>query len=170
MARESSKLSSSVAYFESIQSGKKLPHSLQETLIAAYARIPVSSFPIGALALGVTGPAAVAWLTVAAVGAAVAGGVAADKGMGKDAPTAADKLGEDFYKVPVEEESFKSTTVIAIQSNELILEVFKRMRDNQIGGLPVVEGPLKKIIGNISIRYIRHFVAQTRHLLQFQVG
>lgn len=39
------------------------------------------------------------------------GGVAADKGMGKDAPTAADKLGEDFYKVLLQDEPFKSTTV-----------------------------------------------------------
>lgn len=66
---------------------------------------------LGALALGATGPAAVAGLTAAAVGAAVAGGVAADKGMGKDAPTAADKLGEDFYKVILQDEPFKSTTV-----------------------------------------------------------
>jgi CBS domain-containing protein len=66
---------------------------------------------LGAIALGATGPAAVAGLTAAAVGAAVAGGVAADKGMGKDAPTAADKLGEDFYKVILQDEPFKSTTV-----------------------------------------------------------
>lgn len=66
---------------------------------------------VGALALGVTGPAAVAGLTAAAVGAAVAGGAAADKGMGKDAPTAADELGKDFYKVILQDEPFKSTTV-----------------------------------------------------------
>lgn len=66
---------------------------------------------LGAIALGATGPAAIAGLTVAAVGAAVAGGLAAEKGMAKDAPTAADKLGEDFYKVILQEEPFKSTTV-----------------------------------------------------------
>lgn len=66
---------------------------------------------LGALALGATGPAAVAGLTVAAVGAAVAGGVAADRGAGKDAPTAANNLGEDFYKVILQEEPFKSTKV-----------------------------------------------------------
>lgn len=66
---------------------------------------------IGALALGATGPVAVAGLTVAAVGAAVAGGMAADRGMGKNAPTAADHLGEEFYKVLLHEEPFKSTTV-----------------------------------------------------------
>lgn len=67
---------------------------------------------LGALALGVTGPAAVAGLTAAAVGAAMVGGMAAEKGAGKDAPTAADNLGEDFYKVILQEEPFKSTTVI----------------------------------------------------------
>lgn len=66
---------------------------------------------ISAMALGATGPLAMAGLTVAAVGAAVAGAVAADRGIGKDAPTAADKLGEDFYKVILHEEPFKSTTV-----------------------------------------------------------
>lgn len=244
-AKEVSKLSSCDAYFEAIQSRKKLPHSLQETLTAAFARIPVLSFPnvpggrgdssyfiayhfltaslltissmvhalfipkgvpnlqkdvlhptfvvieimadttipdavkilsecnilsapvkipdapsssdwkerylgivdysaiilwvletaelaaaafsvgtataagvgtgtvgaLGALALGMTGPATVAGLTVAAAGAAVAGGLAAEKGAGKDAPTAADRLHEDFYKVILQEEPFKSTTV-----------------------------------------------------------
>lgn len=40
--KEVSKLSSCD---EAIQSRKKLPHSLQETLTAAFARIPVLSFP-----------------------------------------------------------------------------------------------------------------------------
>lgn len=48
--------------------------------------------------------------------------------------------------------------VISIQSTELVLEAFKRMRDNEIGGLPVVEGPNNKIVGNISIRDIRHLL------------
>ncbi|XP_051144412.1 SNF1-related protein kinase regulatory subunit gamma-1-like [Andrographis paniculata] len=69
---------------------------------------------LGALAFGATGPLAVAGLTAAAVGAAVVGGVAAEKGMGRDAPTAANKLGEDFYKVILHEEPFKSTTVLSI--------------------------------------------------------
>lgn len=71
---------------------------------------------LGALALGVTGPAAIAGLTAAAVGAAVAGGVAADQTMAKDAPQAADNLGEDFYKVILQEEPFKSTTVSMIMA------------------------------------------------------
>lgn len=33
------------AYFDSIQSKKKLPNSLQESLTAAFAQIPASSFP-----------------------------------------------------------------------------------------------------------------------------
>lgn len=66
---------------------------------------------LGAVALGMTGPAVVAGLTVAAAGAAVVGGVAAEKGSGKDATTAADSLGEEFYKVILQEEPFKSTTV-----------------------------------------------------------
>ncbi|KAJ7953767.1 SNF1-related protein kinase regulatory subunit gamma-1-like [Quillaja saponaria] len=336
--RGSPKLSSCDAYFETIQSRKKLPQSLQETLTDAFARIPVSSFPevpggkvieiladtsvceavkilsecnilsapvknpdagansdwrdrylgiidysaiilwvletaelaavtlsastataagvgagavgaLGALVLGVTGPAA--------VGAAVAGGVAADNRMGKDAPEAASVLGEDFYKTILHEEPFKSTTVrsilqsyrwapfvpvatdssmlsvllllskyrlrnvpiiepgkpeiknfitqsavvqglegckgrdwfdliaarpisdlglpfmssdevISIQSNDLILEAFKRMRDNQIGGLPVVEGPKRMIVGNVSIRDIRHLLLKPELFSDFR--
>jgi CBS domain-containing protein len=66
---------------------------------------------VGAAALGATGPAAVAGLTAAAVGAAVAGGLTAEKGVAKDGLSAANHLGEDFYKVLLEQEPFKSTTV-----------------------------------------------------------
>lgn len=66
---------------------------------------------LGAMAVGMAGPAAVAGLAAAAVGAAVAGGVAADNVAGKDGPEAADNLGEDFYRVILREEPFKSTTV-----------------------------------------------------------
>ncbi|KAG7013161.1 SNF1-related protein kinase regulatory subunit gamma-1-like protein, partial [Cucurbita argyrosperma subsp. argyrosperma] len=203
-----SALSNCESYFERIQSTKKLPKPLQETLNHAFSRIPVSSFSgvpggkvieipadttiadavkilseckilsapvtnpnaredmswrdrylgivdysaiilwvlesaelaaavlsagsatavgvgagavgaIGAMALGATGPVAVAGIAAAAVGAAVAGGVAVDKGIGKDAPTAADCLGDDFYKVLLQEEPFKSTTV------ELILKSYR---------------------------------------------
>lgn len=212
---------------------------------------------LGALALGATGPAAIAGLTVAAVGAAVAGGVAADRGAGKDAPTAADTLGEDFYKVILQEEPFKSTKVssiiksyrwapfvpvamdssmlsvllllskyrlrnvpviergspylknfitqsavvrglvgckgrdwfdcisahpiselglpymsadevISVRDDELILEAFKKMRDNNIGGLPVVEGPKKKIVGNVSIRDIRFLLLKPELFSNFR--
>ncbi|XP_022643281.1 SNF1-related protein kinase regulatory subunit gamma-1-like isoform X1 [Vigna radiata var. radiata] len=357
----SDSLSKCETYFEIIQSRKKLPLSLQETLTDAFAKIPVSSFPdvpsgkvieiladtpvgeavkilsernilaapvkdpdaadssdwrakylgiidysaiilwvlesaelaaaaisagsataagvgagtvgaLGAIALGMTSPAAMAGITAAAAGAALASGIAAENMMTKGAPQAADNLGEDFYKVLLEEEPFKSTTVksilksyrwapfvpvardsamltvllllskyrlrnvpviepdkpdmvnfitqsaviqglerckgrdwfdciaekcisdlglpfmstaearigvlyfqfplavrfkniiflpvqvISIQSNELILEAFKQMRDNKIGGLPVVEGPRKKIVGNVSIRDIRYLL------------
>ncbi|TQD80516.1 hypothetical protein C1H46_033932 [Malus baccata] len=344
--KERSKLSSYDAYFETIQSRKKLPRSLQEVLTNAFAKIPVSSFPavpggkvieipadtsvgdavkilsennilsapvsnpeadtssdwrdrylglidysaiilwvlesaelaavaisatsataagvgagavgaIGALALGVTGPAAVIGLTAAAVGAAVAGGAAAEKGIAKDAPTAADELGKDFYNVILNDEPFKSTTVrsilksfrwapfipvatdssmlsvmlllskyrlrnvpviepgqpniknyitqsglvqglercrgrdwfdciaakpisdfglpfmsseevISITSNDLILEAFKMMRDNKIGGLPVVEGPKKNIVGNVSIRDIRYLLLKPELFSNFR--
>ncbi|XP_071926793.1 SNF1-related protein kinase regulatory subunit gamma-1-like isoform X2 [Coffea arabica] len=213
---------------------------------------------LGAIALGATGPAAIAGLTVAAVGAAVAGGLRAEKGMAKDAPTAADKLGEDFYKVILQEEPFKSTTVksilksyrwapfipvatdssmlsvllllskyrlrnvpvietgnssirnfitqsavihglerckgrdwfdcisanpisklglpfmtpdevVSVQSDELILEAFKKMKDNQIGGLPVVEGPKKQIVGSVSIRDIRFLLLKPELFSSFRV-
>ncbi|XP_027360366.1 SNF1-related protein kinase regulatory subunit gamma-1-like [Abrus precatorius] len=344
--RTTTTLSKCDTYFETIQSRKKLPLTLQETLTDAFAKIPVSSFPavpsgkvieiladtpigeavkilsesnilaapvkdpdaattlnwrdrylgvidysaivlwvlegaelaavalsagtataagvgagaigaLGALALGVTGPAAIAGLTAAAAGAAVAGGIAAEKGMGKDAPQAADNLGEDFYKVILQEEPFKSTTVrsilksyrwapfvpvarnsamltvllllskyrlrnvpviepgkpdiinfitqsavvqglegckgrdwfdsiagkpidalglpfmstdevISIQTNELILEAFKQMKDNQIGGLPVVEGPTKRIVGNLSIRDIRYLLLRQELFTNFR--
>ncbi|KAL3636283.1 SNF1-related protein kinase regulatory subunit gamma-1-like [Castilleja foliolosa] len=45
--------------------------------------------------------------------------------------------------------------VVTVQDNELILEAFKKMKEKEIGGLPVTEGGTRKIIGNISIRDIR---------------
>ncbi|KAF3783036.1 hypothetical protein EJ110_NYTH32987 [Nymphaea thermarum] len=179
-APESPKTPGCDAYFEKIQSRKKLPFTLQEALTNAFANIPVSSFPqvpggkrhtncrscenslrtkyhlyylgimdysaiilwvlenseiaavalsagsataagvgvgalgaIGPLALGATGPVAAAGLTVAAVGAAIAEGMVAERGAGRDAPTAAGQLGEDFYsyKVIVQEEPLKSAAV-----------------------------------------------------------
>ncbi|KAJ9549239.1 hypothetical protein OSB04_021782 [Centaurea solstitialis] len=212
---------------------------------------------LGALALGTTGPVAAAGLTAAAVGAAVASGVVVEKGMGKDAATAVDELGEDFYKVILQEEPFKSTQVksivksyrwapyipvttdssmlsvllllskyrlrnvpviepgqpqiknfitqsavvkgleqckgrdwfdaitthritelglpfvskdqvISCQSNELILEAFKKMKENHIGGLPVVEGPTKKIVGNVSIKDIRFLLLKRKIFTNFR--
>lgn len=41
----SSKIESFEAYFQKVQSRKKIPLALQETLTTAFARIPVSSFP-----------------------------------------------------------------------------------------------------------------------------
>lgn len=42
---KSSRLPNCDAYFEAIQSKKKLPYALQECLTSAFAQIPVSSFP-----------------------------------------------------------------------------------------------------------------------------
>lgn len=42
------------------------------------------------------------------------------------------------------------------------------MRDNQIGGLPVVEGPQKKIVGNVSIRDIRHLLLKPQLFTSFR--
>lgn len=334
------------AYWETIQSRKKLPKLLQESLTDAFARISVSAFPnvpggqvieipadtsiaeavkilseanimsapvrnpdasdamdwrdrylgiidysaiilwvlenaeiaaaalsagsataagvgagavgtLGALAVGTTGPIAIAGLTAAAVGAAVAGGVAVDKGMGKDGPTAAANLGEDFYKVILQEEPFKSTTVqqiiksfrwapflpiatgssmlsvllllskyrlrsvpvieagkpsiknfitqsavvqglqgckgrdwfdyiaaqpisdvglpfmshnkvISVKGNDMILEAFKRMKENKIGGLPVVEDLNHKLIGSISIKDVRFLLLQPELFSNFR--
>ncbi|KAL5722653.1 SNF1-related protein kinase regulatory subunit gamma-1-like [Ranunculus cassubicifolius] len=228
------------AYWDTIQSRKKLPKTLQETLTDAFARIPVSAFPIvprgqvieieadtsiaeavkvlseanilsapvkktnasdtmdwrerylgiidysaiilwvlenaelaaialsagtataagvgagavgalGALAVGATGPIAVAGLTAAAVGAAVAGGVATEKGMGKDGPTAAANLGDDFYKVILQEEPFKSTTVkdiiksfrwapfLPVSTDSSMLSVMLLLSKYRLRSVPVIE-------------------------------
>ncbi|KAL0327194.1 UNVERIFIED_CONTAM: SNF1-related protein kinase regulatory subunit gamma-1-like [Sesamum angustifolium] len=48
-----------------------------------------------------------------------------------------------------------SDQVVSVRDNELILEAFKKMKEKEIGGLPVLEGSTRKVIGNISIRDIR---------------
>lgn len=50
----------------------------------------------------------------------------------------------------------------------MILEAFKQMRDNQIGGLPVVDGPKKKIVGNLSIRDIRYLLLKPELFTNFR--
>lgn len=42
------------------------------------------------------------------------------------------------------------------------------MKDNQIGGLPVVEGPTKKIVGNLSIRDIRFLLLKQKLFTSFR--
>lgn len=42
------------------------------------------------------------------------------------------------------------------------------MRDNNIGGLPVVEGLNKKIVGNISMRDIRYLLLQPEVFSNFR--
>ncbi|KAG8383109.1 hypothetical protein BUALT_Bualt05G0150600 [Buddleja alternifolia] len=48
-----------------------------------------------------------------------------------------------------------SDQVVSVRDDELILEAFKKMKEKEVGGLPVVEGSTRKIVGNISIRDIR---------------
>jgi len=42
------------------------------------------------------------------------------------------------------------------------------MRDNKIGGLPVVEGPRKRIVGNLSIRDIRYLLLSPEMFRNFR--
>ncbi|XP_071695990.1 SNF1-related protein kinase regulatory subunit gamma-1-like [Rutidosis leptorrhynchoides] len=58
--------------------------------------------------------------------------------------------------------------VISSQSDELVLEAFKKMKDNQIGGLPVVEGPIKKIVGNVSIKDITFLLLKQKLFTNFR--
>ncbi|MCO5567119.1 hypothetical protein L7F22_020805 [Adiantum nelumboides] len=106
---------------------------------------------LGALALGATGPAAVAGLTLAAVGAAIAGGVAVEKGVSKDAPTAVDALGEDFYKIILQEEPFKSikvsditkayrwTPFLPIRPDDSMLTLLLLLSKYRLRSVPLVE-------------------------------
>lgn len=50
----------------------------------------------------------------------------------------------------------------------MVLEAFKKMKENQIGGLPVVEGDSKKIFGNISIRDIRFLLLKPELFTNFR--
>ncbi|GLJ17749.1 hypothetical protein SUGI_0309820 [Cryptomeria japonica] len=58
--------------------------------------------------------------------------------------------------------------VISVGGNELVLEAFKCMHEKQIGGLPVVQGPTKKIIGNISIRDIQFLLLHRELFSKFR--
>ncbi|KAH9548900.1 hypothetical protein CY35_11G111500 [Sphagnum magellanicum] len=142
---------------------------------------------LGALVLGLSGPLAVAGLTTFAVGAAIAGGVVADARGAKSASSAADALGQDFYKVILENEPFKSTKcrgrdwydnlagkslhqlglpvmkpnqVVSVDASKLVLEAFILMKEKRIGGLPVVEGPEQHLVGNISVRDVHFLLLQ----------
>lgn len=127
---------------------------------------------LGAFALGATGPVAIAGLTIAAVGAAVAGGFAVDQGICKDAPSAVDALGEEFYKVILQEEPFKSTKVsditrsfrwtpfLPVQPEDSMLTLLQLMLKFRLRSIPVVE---------MEKPYINNFITQSavvRGLLQ----
>jgi CBS domain-containing protein len=47
-----------------------------------------------------------------------------------------------------------------VDANQLVLEAFILMKEKGIGGLPVVEGPEKKLKGNISVRDVRYLLLQ----------
>lgn len=47
-----------------------------------------------------------------------------------------------------------------MDANQLVLEAFILMKDKGVGGLPVVEGPEKKLKGNISVRDARFLLLQ----------
>lgn len=106
---------------------------------------------LGALALGAAGPAAVAGLTIAAVGAALAGGIAVERGISKDTPSAVDALGEDFYKIILREEPFKSVKVsditksyrwtpfLPITPDDSMLTLLVLLSKYRLRSIPVVE-------------------------------
>lgn len=58
--------------------------------------------------------------------------------------------------------------IVSVRDNELILEAFKKMKDNHIGGLPVMEGATRKIFGNISIRDIRFLLLKPELFTSFR--
>lgn len=58
--------------------------------------------------------------------------------------------------------------VVSIRGDELVLEAFKLMRDNRIGGLPVVEGPSKRIIASLSVRDIRFLLLEPQFFSNFR--
>ncbi|KAJ4974921.1 hypothetical protein NE237_008095 [Protea cynaroides] len=49
----------------------------------------------------------------------------------------------------------KPNQLLKVHGDEPVLQAFKLMRVNRVGGIPVVEGDGRKVIGNISIRDIR---------------
>lgn len=120
---------------------------------------------LGALVLGLTGPIAMAGVATVAVGAALAGGVAAERGA-KDASSAVDSLGEDFYKLILENEPFKSTKVeeitrfyrwapfLPVQHDDSMLTVLLLLTKFRLRSIPVVDidkGIVKNMISQSSV-------------------
>jgi CBS domain-containing protein len=50
--------------------------------------------------------------------------------------------------------------VVSVDADRLVVEAFILMKERGVGGLPVVEGPDKKLKGNISIRDVRYLLLQ----------
>ncbi|XP_024194732.1 SNF1-related protein kinase regulatory subunit gamma-1-like [Rosa chinensis] len=61
-----------------------------------------------------------------------------------------------------------SDEVISIQSDDLILEAYKKMKEKKMGGLPVVEGQTKKLVGNVSVSDIRYMFLKHDLLSNFR--
>ncbi|XP_078439307.1 cystathionine beta-synthase (CBS) protein [Wolffia australiana] len=58
--------------------------------------------------------------------------------------------------------------VISVSPDDLILEAFKLMKDNRVGGLPVIEGPLRKIFGSVSIHDVRFLLLRPELFSSFR--
>lgn len=61
-----------------------------------------------------------------------------------------------------------SAQVISVSGDDLILEAFKLMKDNRVGGLPVVEGPRRKIVGSVSIHDVRFLLLRPELFSSFR--
>ncbi|KAK8958240.1 SNF1-related protein kinase regulatory subunit gamma-1-like [Platanthera guangdongensis] len=73
-----------------------------------------------------------------------------------------------IYKNTPSAPSGRSHHVISIKSDELILEAFKIMKDNRIGGLPVLGDPGRKIVASLSIQDIRFLLLRPQLLSGFR--
>lgn len=129
---------------------------------------------MGAIAMGFTGQVAVAGLTAAAVGAAVMGGVTVDRNMGKNPQSAADALGENFYKILLQEEPFKSTKVaditrsyrwapfLAICPDDSMLTVLLLLSKFRLRSVPVVDPGQPNVTNLITQSAVLKGLAQCR--------
>ncbi|KAJ3671126.1 hypothetical protein LUZ60_008552 [Juncus effusus] len=45
--------------------------------------------------------------------------------------------------------------MVSVNSDDLLMEAFKLMTENYIAGLPIFEGPNRKLVGNLSVRAVR---------------
>jgi CBS domain-containing protein len=120
---------------------------------------------LGALVLGLTGPFAIAGVATVAVGAAIAGGAVVERGV-KDASSAVDSLGEDFYKLILENEPFKSTKVeeitrsyrwapfLPVQHDDSMLTVLLLLTKFRLRSIPIVDidhGIVQNMISQSSV-------------------
>lgn len=117
---------------------------------------------LGTLLLGMTGPGAVVGVTAAAVGAAIAGGMAAGQGTGGDQQPADGSPGDDFYRVLLQEEPFKSTKVaditrsyrwspfLPLQSDDNMLTVLLCLSKLRMRSVPVLSLDRTRVVNLIA--------------------